>query len=214
MLFSLHTFPSLQMSKNRRVSSGSHVLHRSNSYRRRRRSEKLELPKHAISLRSSFHFINVAPLRFNCPLKRSCQRPIPNRCDLNLFSATLQSNLDALCPDSSKQALKATNEIDFKISNLLLSINKSVLSSKLPYQSSLVPGRMPCWNKDLWALRHQTRAAYKSHLLFPLPLTCSKYQALKSKYQRLFRKSKKQSWTGFCTNDFNGNLFCTLKKTL
>ena len=49
-------------------------------------------------------------------------------------------------------------------------------------------------------------------MLFPSPLTCSKYKELKSKYQRLLKKSKKQSWTDFCTNDFNGNLFGTLKK--
>jgi hypothetical protein len=72
--------------------------------------------------------------------------------------------------------------------------------------------KMPWWNKELWALRHQLRRAYQAKCSFPSDENAKSYRNLKSKYQQQIRASKTQSWREFCSNNLNSDLFSSLKK--
>jgi hypothetical protein len=71
---------------------------------------------------------------------------------------------------------------------------------------------MPWWSKELWALRHRLREAYKVKTAIPSPENSASFKSIKTTYQRELRKSKSRSWKEFCSNNLNGNLFDELNK--
>lgn len=68
------------------------------------------------------------------------------------------------------------------------------------------------WNKTLWYARALLRDAYNVKRQNPTDLNVLRYTELKSKYQRLLRRSKDESWKEFCSSDLNDDLFGALKK--
>ena len=84
--------------------------------------------------------------------------------------------------------------------------------SKSPPHPSHAPSKMPWWNKALWDARALLRDAYNAKRQHPTDFNVSRYAELKSKYQRLLRRSKDESWKEFCSSDLNDDLFGTLKK--
>ncbi|KAI9557245.1 hypothetical protein GHT06_017068 [Daphnia sinensis] len=128
-----------------------------------------------------------------------------------MFLALLEERLSNL-PILEPTAILPPTAIDGFISSFVTSLRTFALSSRLPYDPSTAKAKMPWWNKELWALRHQLCRVYQAKCSFHSEENTKTYRILKSKYQRRIRQREIKSWKEFCSNDLNGDLFGSLKK--
>ena len=103
-------------------------------------------------------------------------------------------------------------QIDIYLSELMALLRACATGSKSHPHPSHAPSKMPWWNKTLWDARALLRDAYNVKRQNPTNLNVLRYTELKSKYQRLLRRSKDESWKEFCSSDLNDDLFGALKK--
>ena len=139
--------------------------------------------------------------------------PRPESCNLERFTTSLRFQSHNLLAKVSTNSLHCTNDINTSISLLTESIRSCAIKSRNSAAQSLTqPKKMPWWNKKLWSLRHDLRAAYKNRSLLRSPEAELEYRLIKSKYQQALRSHKRASWKDFCSANFNGDIFGALKK--
>ena len=91
-------------------------------------------------------------------------------------------------------------------------LSTAACESRSIIPSSHIRGR-PWWNKDLCALHHKTRQAFKRWSAIRTDENRVLFSSFKAAYQRELRRAKRQSWNLLCKANPNSNdLFSAIKE--
>ena len=137
--------------------------------------------------------------------------PRLSACSADSFMSSLEHELTSF-PAIDHNSSPSTTDIDRFISDLTNLLLTCAKASRLPPHPSLVKGKMPWWNEELWALRYRLQRSYQAKCTFPSTENIESYSILKAKYQKRLRERKAESWKELCSNNFNGDLFGALKR--
>ena len=135
----------------------------------------------------------------------------PTRCNIEHCRFNLSSFLSNLPSLTAISTLSNTEELENFWNSLLDTLKHAINNSRLPFDRSKVPGKMPWWSKQLWSHRHKLRLAYKAKTSMPSAENLASYKSLKTSYQRLLRQAKSDHWKVFCTAELNKDLYGGLK---
>ena len=156
--------------------------------------------------------VNINRINSNAP-KQQNPRAFPRLsvCSTDMFLESLDEGLTKLPVLNSTSTNIPPASIDYHTTCLVSLLQTCAVKSRLPHHPSMGKAKMPWWNKELWALRHQLRRAYQAKCSFPSDENAKSYRNIKSKYQQQIRARKTQSWREFCSSNLNSDLFSPVK---
>ena len=138
-------------------------------------------------------------------------------CSISSFDVALKTLILLLKVASSIGRLRlptasTETQLELLVAELADVLSTAACESRCNLPSPQSRG-MPWWNKDLCALRHKTRLAFKCWSANRSDENRKLFSSLKAVYQGELRRAKRQSWNLLCKASPNSNdLFSAIKE--
>ena len=159
---------------------------------------------------SVHHLLRMMSLKFvSGQSPRLTYRPPAKResVDLPLLGHFLRANVE--CFDGL--SFSTTAQVDAAVDSLTAGVQDAIRKSRLP-RANIGPCKTIWWSRELYALRHFMRKAFKVDCREKSAASRSALETARTNYKRELRRRKAESFREFCSLEVNSDPFNAMRK--